>query len=252
MRPIRLDMHGFASFRDEAHVDFTDTDFFALVGPTGSGKSTVIDAACFALYGIVPRYEDKRLTRYVVTLGASESRVSLSFELEAKTYVATRVVRRAANGSVSTKEARLECIDSSEVLAGAEREMNAAVVGLLRLDFDDFTKCVVLPQGEFAQFLRAKGDERRALLIKLLNLEVYLEVGQLAGRRAEEAKSKAELLRQRVGELAFATDDALKAVTKRSKAIIKLTEVANTARPKIEENLRRAEEQRRDETVARK
>lgn len=48
MRPITLDMQGFASFRDEAHVDFTDADFFALVGPTGSGKSTVIDAMTFA------------------------------------------------------------------------------------------------------------------------------------------------------------------------------------------------------------
>ena len=49
MRPIILDMHGFASFRDEARVDFSDADFFALVGPTGSGKSTVIDAMTFAL-----------------------------------------------------------------------------------------------------------------------------------------------------------------------------------------------------------
>lgn len=251
MRLIRLEISGFGAFRDPTTIDFTDSDFFALVGPTGSGKSTVIDAVCFALYGSVPRYEDKRLTRYVVTLGASESRVSLTFELEAKAYVATRVVRRAANGNVSTKEARLECIDPSEVLAGDVGDMNSAVVGLLRLDFDDFTKCVVLPQGEFAQFLRAKGDERRALLIKLLNLEVYLEVGQLAGRRAEEAKSKAELLRQRVGELAFATDDALKAVTKRLKSIAKLTETANKARPNIDESRRRAEEKQRDEAAAR-
>ena len=51
MRPITLDMDGFASFREPAHVDFTDADFFALVGPTGSGKSTIIDAMTFALFG---------------------------------------------------------------------------------------------------------------------------------------------------------------------------------------------------------
>ena len=56
MRPVRLDMDGFAAFRDQATVDFTDADFFALVGPTGSGKSTVIDAMTFALYGTVPRW----------------------------------------------------------------------------------------------------------------------------------------------------------------------------------------------------
>ncbi|MGH3251940.1 MAG: AAA family ATPase, partial [Trebonia sp.] len=59
MRPITLDLHGFASFREEAHVDFGDADFFALVGPTGSGKSTVIDAMTFALYGSVPRWGRK-------------------------------------------------------------------------------------------------------------------------------------------------------------------------------------------------
>ncbi len=59
VRPITLDLHGFASFREEAHVDFGDADYFALVGPTGSGKSTVIDAMTFALYGSVPRWGRK-------------------------------------------------------------------------------------------------------------------------------------------------------------------------------------------------
>ncbi len=57
---IRLDMAGFTVFRDETTVDFTDADFFALVGPTGSGKSTVLDAICFALYGTVPRWGGAR------------------------------------------------------------------------------------------------------------------------------------------------------------------------------------------------
>ena len=98
MRLVRLEITGFGAFRDSTDLDFTDADFFALVGPTGSGKSTVIDAVCFALYGSVPRYEDQRINRYVVTLGASEARVSLTFELEVS-YVATRVVRRSATRS---------------------------------------------------------------------------------------------------------------------------------------------------------
>ena len=60
MRPIRLDMAGFTVFRDETTVDFTDADYFALVGPTGSGKSTVLDAITFALYGTVPRWGGAR------------------------------------------------------------------------------------------------------------------------------------------------------------------------------------------------
>ena len=60
MRPVRLEMEGFAAFRERAVVDFTGAEYFALVGPTGSGKSTVIDALTFALYGTVPRWDDRR------------------------------------------------------------------------------------------------------------------------------------------------------------------------------------------------
>src|ERR671928_194017 len=134
MRPLRLDMAGFTVFREETTVDFTDTDFFALVGPTGSGKSTILDAVCFALYGSVPRYESENLIRYVVTLGALEGRVRLDFELDGHHYIATRVARRNQKGVVSTKEARLERVtagESTEVVAGFEREMSSAVVRLL-------------------------------------------------------------------------------------------------------------------------
>lgn len=54
MRPVRLLLDGFGCYRQAAEADFSDVEFFALVGPTGSGKSTVIDGVCFALYGTVP------------------------------------------------------------------------------------------------------------------------------------------------------------------------------------------------------
>ena len=80
MRPLRLDMAGFTVFRDETTVDFTDTDYFALVGPTGSGKSTVLDAICFALYGTVPRWGGARGIVNALAPSAAEARVRLVFE----------------------------------------------------------------------------------------------------------------------------------------------------------------------------
>ena len=80
MRPLRLDLHGFTVFRDATTIDFTDADFFALVGPTGSGKSTVLDAMCFALYGTVPRWSDRRSVANALAPSASEARVRLVFE----------------------------------------------------------------------------------------------------------------------------------------------------------------------------
>ena len=94
MRPILLDMNGFASFREPTQVDFTDADFFALVGPTGSGKSTVIDAMTFALYGSVPRWGRKGMVSLALAPTMARATVKLVFEIEDQRYVVARELRR--------------------------------------------------------------------------------------------------------------------------------------------------------------
>src|SRR6202050_1308561 len=107
MRPIILDMLGFASFRDEAHVDFSDADFFALVGPTGSGKSTVIDAMTFALYGSVPRWGHKGMVSLALAPTTARGTVRLVFEVDGQRYVVARELRRMGS-QVNQKAASLE------------------------------------------------------------------------------------------------------------------------------------------------
>ena len=100
-------------------LDFTGADLFAFSGPTGSGKSSLVDAMVFALYGCVPRL-DRRAVAPVISLGRTEARVQLEFTVGGEAYTAVRVVRRTKTGA-TTKEARLERGDG-EVLAGNERE----------------------------------------------------------------------------------------------------------------------------------
>jgi exonuclease SbcC len=236
MRLLALELQGFGAFRSPTRLDFDDADFFALVGPTGSGKSTILDAVCFALYGSVPRYESENLIRYVVTLGALEGRVRLDFELDGHHYIATRVARRNQKGVVSTKEARLERVttgDATEVVAGFEREMSSAVARLLGLRFDDFTRCVALPQGDFARFLRAKGDERRDLLLRLLNLNVYTELGATARRLEAEARSQIALIDSELGRYASATAEALGAARNRHGRLVALSSDVEAAQPML-------------------
>ena len=111
MRPLTLHAEGFGVFRDAVDIDFDGVDYFALVGPTGAGKSTVIDAFCFALYGSVPRYGDERQVARVVSIGKQEAKVSLAFTVGEQQYRATRVVR-IRNGKASTPEALLERIEA--------------------------------------------------------------------------------------------------------------------------------------------
>jgi exonuclease SbcC len=210
MRPVRIDIAGFGAFRQPASVDLDDTDFFALVGPTGAGKSTIIDAICFALYGSVPRYDDQRLVASALSAGHNEARVQLTFELAGSRYAAARVVRRGRDGRATTKEARLERLTPAPaVLAGRANEMATAVEELLGLSFEHFTRCVVLPQGEFARFLHDKPSDRQALLVRLLDLGIYDDMAREANRRAAVADGAVAFATRRLDELVEATPDAV-------------------------------------------
>lgn len=209
MRPLRLELDGFTAYREATVVDFSDLDVFAFVGPIGSGKSSIVDAMGFALYGDVPRYADRRLVEPVISQGRLEARVRLDFQVGKEVYTAVRVVRRdAKRKGASTREARLE--RGEEVLAGNADEVTREVERLLGLTFPHFTKCVVLPQGEFSRFLRDKPKDRQDLLVRLLDLGVYERMGERARSLAAAAQGRAGFLQQRLdSELAFATEEAL-------------------------------------------
>ncbi len=136
MRPERLLIEGFTAFRAATEIDLAGVDLFALAGPTGSGKTSILDAICFALYGSVPRLDDLRLVGPVVSAGKLEAKVRLDFSLSGVTHTATRVVRRDAKGKASTKEARLE--RGGEVLAGDADAVTREVERLLGLTFGEF------------------------------------------------------------------------------------------------------------------
>lgn len=192
MRPVRLEIQGFSAFRDHTVVDFTDVELAALVGATGSGKSSLIDAMTFALYGSVARY-DERAVAPVVNQLSTEARVRFDFEVAGVGYSATRVVRRTKTGA-TTKEARLE--RGAEVLAGDPRALDQCVTALLGLDLARFNKTVVLPQGRFADFLHDKPAARDDLLRELLGLGVYQRIATAARDRAAQLKNRADVLDQ--------------------------------------------------------
>lgn len=237
MRPARLVLSGFGTFRDHTEIDFSEADLFALVGPTGAGKSTIIDAIVFALYGSVSRYRNTKLVAPVISQLANEARVQLDFTIADTPYRAVRVVRRTASGA-TTKHARLE--QGDDVLAANARELNDAVERLVGLNFDQFTKTVVLPQGDFAQFLTDTGKDRQALLRRLLGVERYRTMASAARERAKIADAtrqalveqfdtsdpagQVQLLTARRSALAELGEEIGLEVRKRSVALDELTE----------------------------
>lgn len=237
MRPIRLDMQGFGSYAEASTLDFTGVDFFALTGPTGSGKSTVLDAMCFALYGRTPRWRSNT-TQHAIAPSAVEGRVRLVFAAAGFNYVATRVLRRDKNGNVKTAMAALEQLpggvdpaDDTELveglgkpLAGNPSAVSAVAERIVGLPFDQFTKCVLLPQGEFAEFLHATAADRRKILENLLGHSAYRRVQQLAGAKRDAAATAQRTLEAQLQKVPQVSDEDLSAATQRVEGLEKLTE----------------------------
>ncbi len=230
MRPRSLEVEGLGPFRERVELGFEDCDLFAFTGPTGSGKSSLVDAMVFALYGSVPRY-GKRGVAPVVTQGRLQGRVRLVFTLGAHEYTAVRSVRLDARKRVN-QEARLERGD--QVLAGSPPEVTEAVEALIGLDFDQFTKCVVLPQGEFDGFLHAKPADRQGLLVALLDLGIYDRVAESARIRQAAADGEVAAIERRLRSAEEVTPETLASAEKHVAALERLLERVEAAVPRLE------------------
>ena len=244
MRPILLEMHGFASFREQTSVDFTDADFFALVGPTGSGKSTVIDAMTFALYGSVPRWGRKGMVSLALAPTVPRGTVKLVFEVGRQRYVVARELRRTGS-QVNQRAASLELLmdpaglalpgDATAPMAKDLAGVTEAVERLLGLSFEDFCQCVVLPQGQFANFLHAKPAERQEILLRLLGAEHYRRMMEKANQRGAAAAQRAVAIGETLLGYADATQAAQDQARAREALLAGLASRVDTVLPRIRE-----------------
>lgn len=207
MQPRELIISGLTSFSERVQLDFSDVSLFALVGPTGAGKSSVIDAMTLALYGRIPRLHANEVAPAIATT-ASECTVGLTFTVRRRPYRAVRTIRRTSTGA-STLEAALEQLDDNgavvTTLAGTADDVTLEVERLLGLSFEEFTRAVVLPQGEFARVLRAKASDRQSLLARLLGTGIYDRVKQRAGSHARAAQDRAEQTAHQIAQLGAVT-----------------------------------------------
>ena len=246
MRPIRLELEGFTAYREYTVLDFDGADLFVLTGPTGSGKSSIIDAITFALYGSVPRYQNPNLVHPVISQGKVEARVRFDFAIAERVYTAVRIVRKTARGGATTKEARLET--DGRLVAGTADDITRKMRELLGLNFEQFTTCVVLPQGDFARFLHEKPAQRQDLLTKLLGVDIYEKMGTLARTRESVAKQKTQLHEDELEQIQNATTVAKKAAASKVKDLEKLKVAIEKVEPELE-RLHKEVEAKRAEAV---
>jgi exonuclease SbcC len=193
LRPVHLAIEGLACFREKQEIDFRTLELFAISGPTGAGKSTLLDAIIFALYGEIPRVNTYNRTE-MISAARDRASVVLDFDVGERRYRIARTLRRNGNQMV-----RLEELDESgsfKSLADQVRAATDRVAQILGLGAPAFMQAVVLPQGEFARFLKAQPRERRGMLRTLLRLDVYERMREQAQRLAAARKTTVDSLQK--------------------------------------------------------
>ncbi|MFG1975868.1 AAA family ATPase [Nonomuraea fuscirosea] len=221
MRPHRLSLTAFGSFPGTETVDFdalAEAGLFLVHGPTGAGKTTILDALCFALYGQVPGQRNSarslRCDHAPPTVGPS---VTLEVTLRGRLL---RIQRSPAwqrpklRGTGFTEEKSKVVLSEWQ---GADwhglttrlDEAGDLVSGLLGMNAGQFCQVAMLPQGDFAKFLRADGDERSKLLERLFTVKIFTaaeswlaEHRKLAWREAQELRQQVDYAVKRVEEVA--------------------------------------------------
>ncbi|HXH22095.1 MAG TPA: SMC family ATPase, partial [Dehalococcoidia bacterium] len=220
MRPLNLRLAGFTCYSDPVEIPFRGMDIFAITGPTGAGKSTIVDAICYALYGRVPRHGE---TTSLISHNRDSMSVDLEFEAGGKQYRVHRGInqtrRTARDGRELVTRAPSpvqleECVDGQwQPVAGRVKDIDKEIERIVGLDYRSFTVCVLLPQGRFQEFLAGEKKDRRQVLTDLLDIGIYEEVMRLANQQSRdlEAQISANDRRQRE-DYGGATPEALEDV----------------------------------------
>ncbi|MCT8981082.1 SMC family ATPase [Shewanella algae] len=258
MRPLILEMRAFGPFADCQRIDFTelgDKPLFLINGPTGAGKTTILDAICFALYGKTTGNErEGSQMRCDNADDGLLTEVYFSFELGQKRYSIRRCPEqqraksRGDGFTLQKSEAELKRLlpDGTEELLVASKvtDANACIEELTGLDVDQFRQVMVLPQGKFRELLLADSKEREKIFSQLFQTHIYRRIEERLKQQALEIKAKArdlqsrragiletagvESLEQLTAEIAALTPSLTEATSNKQKASDALTQSAKT------------------------
>ena len=245
MKFKKLTIHNVASIQD-AEIDFDgdilrNEPLFLISGPTGAGKTTILDSICLALYGNTPRMMDgsgkseQIFDQYNASRGKGEKKdikiqelplnhkgqlmrrgtyeawVWLTFEADGMEYVAKWSVSRAnkrADGTMKSPENSLENLTTHE-LWKKSKEFKETVNQVVGLSFNEFCRTTMLAQGDFAKFLESNADERSAILEKLTHTEIYSRISQEIYNRYKQYEEVIKRAEERLGDIRPLSEDEL-------------------------------------------
>lgn len=197
MKILSVRFKNLNSLRDEFRVDFdrsplADSGLYAITGPTGAGKTTLLDAITVALYNKVPRHGGN--VEELMTRHTGECWSEVEFETKGIRYRSKWSLNRARNkadGKFQSDKMELCNAESGEMLGGHRKtETLALIEKITGLDYDQFLRSVMLAQGEFSKFLKAKPTERSELLEQMTDTFIFSRISQFIYEKTREEKKK--------------------------------------------------------------
>ncbi len=231
MKILRISLRNIASLAGDHTVDFTkaplaNTGLFSISGPTGSGKSSLLDALCLALYSDTPRMStvqgaaavsdrgkevQQRDVRNLLRRNCGEGYAEAAFTgVDGNTYTARWTIRRARSRPDGALQAVQHTLFRGNIAPGSEGDVYAggragevreAIVEKVGLSFDQFRRAVLLAQGDFATFLKAKDGERAEILQALTGTERFQQISVAVYERAKQEESLVDEVSVRLGSL---------------------------------------------------
>jgi len=193
MKILRIRLSNLNSLKGTHELDLTaeplaSAGLFAITGPTGAGKSTLLDAVTLAFYGKAARYGNESNPEHVMSRHCGECSAEVEFEVPSGTYRAVWERHRAGKKAAGKLQQPKRYIydAAGEPLAQQIREAEQKIEDLLGLNYDRFLRSVLLAQGDFARFLKAKADERAELLESLTGTAIYSRLGRLTHTEASQ------------------------------------------------------------------
>lgn len=196
MKILKIEFRNINSLKGTHQIDFTAAPFtvsslFAITGPTGSGKSTILDVISLALFNQVPRLgkitKNEILSKgAILTRNQKEAFAKITYESQYGIYTSQWSISTNRNDKLRDYEMELVDLSTEKPLDLKKSDVPAKNEHLIGLNYDQFIKSVLLAQGEFAQFLKARKDERGELLEKITGTGIYRQVGIKAYQKFRE------------------------------------------------------------------
>lgn len=216
MRILELRFKNLNSLAGEWRINFTHPEYessgiFAIVGPTGSGKTTILDAICLALYGQTPRLgKITKATNELMTRQTAECFAEVIFESSEgkfKCHWSQKRARKKPDGELQQSEHEIADAETGKILESKIKEVLGKVCECTGMNFEQFTRSILLAQGDFAAFLGAKPDERAPILEQITGTGIYTEISKRVHERTAMEKMRLGTFQEELGSIQILSDE---------------------------------------------